>query len=68
MPTLRAIGALTTALCALLTSAPSSVNAAPTALVERQNGGSADFWMESIQRQGTVWGNENYKIFRNVKD
>lgn len=65
MPSLRAIGALSTALCALLTSTPSFVNAAPTAVAPRQAG--SGFWMETIERQGTVWGNSNYKIFRNVK-
>lgn len=67
MPTLRAIGALSTALCALLASAPSLVNAAPTSIVQRQD--ASPFWMESVERRGTVWGNsDDYKIFRNVKD
>ena len=65
MPSLRAIGALTTALCALITSTP-LVSAAPTSLAVRQD--SSSFWMETIERKGTVWGNDNYKIFRNVKD
>ena len=66
MPSLRAIGALTAALCALLTSTPSLVSADPTSLVPRQ--ASSSYWMETIERKGTVWGNDNYKIFRNVKD
>ena len=65
MPSLRAMGALTTALCALLTTTP-LVSAAPVSLDPRQ--GASTFWMESIERQGTVWGNEGYKLFRNVKD
>jgi glucan 1,3-beta-glucosidase len=67
MPSLRAMGALTTALCTLLTSSPSLVSAAPTSLESRQ--APAGYWMETIERQGTVWGNDNnYKVFRNVKD
>lgn len=60
------MGVLSTALCALLASAPSLVSAAPTSLESRQE--ASGYWMETIERQGTVWGNDNYKIFRNVKD
>jgi glucan 1,3-beta-glucosidase len=61
------MSALTTALCAFLASSPSLVSAAPTSLAPRQ--AASAFWMENIERKGTVWGNDNnYKIFRNVKD
>ncbi|KAM0713749.1 hypothetical protein Q7P37_010711 [Cladosporium fusiforme] len=65
MPSIRAMGALTTVLCALLTFTHSPANAAPTSLQPRQD--DSGFWMETIERQGTVWGNDNFKIFRNVK-
>jgi glucan 1,3-beta-glucosidase len=50
------------------------VSAAPTSLhgrtdlQTRQDSSSSPFWMETIGRHGTAWGNENIKIFRNVKD
>lgn len=65
MPSIRAMGALTTVLCALLAFPPSPVNAAPTSLTPRQD--DSGFWMETIERKGTVWGNEGFKVFRNVK-
>ena len=47
------------------------ISAAPTskALETRQSGGGP-FWIETIQRQGTVpfQGDTGYKIYRNVKD
>lgn len=66
MPSFRAMGALTTALCAFLTTTVPLVSAAPMQLESRQ--GASTFWMETIERQGTVWGNSGYKLFRNVKD
>lgn len=29
---------------------------------------SFTYWVESISRQGTVWGNPGFKVYRNVKD
>ena len=65
MHSLRAIGTYAVALCAAFTTLPSQISAAPTSVETRQ---SNAFWMGSIERQGTVWGNDNYKVFRNVKD
>lgn len=43
-----------------------TARAAPTAIEERQ--GPSQYWLEAISRQGTVWGNDGFKVFRNVKD
>lgn len=66
MPSLRAMGTYAVALCAAVTNFAPRVAAAPTMVQSRQSGGS--FWMADIQRQGTVWGNDGYKVFRNVAD
>jgi glucan 1,3-beta-glucosidase len=63
----RAVCTLTAALSAVLPF----VSAAPTTLRPRsdlETRQSSSYWMESIKRQGTAWGNDNIKIFRNVKD
>ncbi|KAI5298069.1 hypothetical protein KEM55_003857, partial [Ascosphaera atra] len=51
---------------------PDQISAIPSsgpALAQRQqNGGDSGFWVETIKRQGAPYKNENYTIFRNVKD
>ncbi|OQO05758.1 hypothetical protein B0A48_09852 [Cryoendolithus antarcticus] len=72
MTFLRTVCSLSAALSAIITSLPQHVVAAPTSMVSRnldtrQSGDS--FWIESITRQGSTWGNSgSYNIYRNVKD
>lgn len=65
MFSLRSIALLATALCATLSASAPAPQATTT-----PSPGAGSYWLSSIERLGTTWGNDNsssYKIFRDVK-
>lgn len=60
MPSLAACSTFAVALCAFL----GSVSAAPAPQAKRAS--SSNYWVNTIGRQGTAWGNPGYTVYRNV--
>ncbi|QIW96190.1 hypothetical protein AMS68_001708 [Peltaster fructicola] len=65
MPSFGFISTFVLALSTAITASPVAI----TKDVARDTQySSSGYWLETINRQGTVWGNPGFKIFRNVKD